>query len=82
MNQSFVKGYEVMYWRDGDDEIDFVLRKNHRVIAIEVKSNRETHTGAMTLFRERFKPHAVLLVGPGGIGIEEFLMADPADLFR
>ena len=82
VNQSFAKGYDVMYWRDGDDEIDFVLRKNLRVVAIEVKSNRETHTGAMALFRERFKPHAVLLVGPGGIGIEEFLLADPADLFR
>ena len=82
VNQSFVKSYDVMYWRDGDDEIDFVLKKGERLVAIEVKSNRETHTGAMARFRERFSPHGVLLVGPEGIGIREFLLLDPLELFR
>ena len=82
VNQSFVKCYDVMYWSDGDDEIDFVLKKGERLVAIEVKSNRETHTGAMARFRERFSPHGVLLVGPEGIGIREFLLLDPLELFR
>jgi predicted AAA+ superfamily ATPase len=82
VSQSFVKGYGVMYWRDGDDEIDFVLRKGEKLVAIEVKSNRETYTGAMAVFREKYKPHSVVLVGPEGIGIEEFLSSDPSDLFR
>ena len=82
VNQSFVKSYDVMYWRDGDYEIDFVLKKGERLVAIEVKSNRETHTGAMSRFRERFNPYGVLLVGPEGIGIREFLLLDPIEFFR
>ena len=82
VNQSFVKGYEVMYWRDGDYEVDFVLKKGERLVAVEVKSNRETHTASMPRFRERFSPHGVLLVGPEGVGIEEFLSLDPSELFR
>jgi len=82
VNQSFVKGYEVMYWRDGDDEIDFVLKKGERLVAIEVKSNRETHTGAMSRFRTRFNPHGIMIVGPEGMGVEEFLLLDPTELFR
>ena len=54
VSQSFVRGYEVMYWRDNDDEIDFVLRKGDKLVAIEVKSNRETYTGAMAVFRDKF----------------------------
>ena len=82
VNQSFVKGYEVMYWRDGDDEIDFVLKKGERLVAIEVKSNRESHTGAMSRFRTRFNPHGIMIVGPEGMGVEEFLLLDPTELFR
>ena len=71
-----------MYWRDGDYEVDFVLKKGEQLVAVEVKSNRETHTASMPRFRERFSPHGVLLVGPEGVGIEEFLSLDPSELFR
>lgn len=79
---AFVHGYEVRCWRDGDFEVDFVVRKGTRVVAVEVKSNRESHTKAMGVFRERFKPHGVVLVGPEGMGVEEFLEMDPGELFR
>lgn len=79
---AFVHGYELMYWREGGFEMDFVLRKGSRTVAVEVKSNREIYTEAMSVFRERFKPYGVMLVGPEGTGLEEFLSMNPADLFR
>ena len=36
--------FEIFYWREQDDEVDFVLRKKGSVVAIEVKSNAEKRT--------------------------------------
>lgn len=41
VSQAFVHRFEVFYWRERDDEVDFVLRKKGSVVAIEVKSNAE-----------------------------------------
>ena len=44
VSQAFVHRFEVYYWRERDDEVDFVLRKKGSVVAIEVKSNAEKRT--------------------------------------
>lgn len=31
-------GFEVYYWRERDQEVDFVLQKGKRLLALEVKS--------------------------------------------
>lgn len=65
---------EVFYWRDGPREVDFVLRKARRVVAIEVKSGkRREGKPALAAFAERHKVHKKLLVGGDGIPIADFL---------
>lgn len=62
------------YWRDDSFEVDFVLQRGDRAVAIEVKSG--LHRGAlpgMDEFKRRFRPHDSLLVGKGGIPLNEFL---------
>ena len=64
----------VHYWRDGNDEVDFVLERGPRVVAIEVKSGAKAPlTGGMDEFRRRYNPHNCLRVGVGGIPLDEFL---------
>ena len=64
----------VYYWRDGVLEVDFVLTRGPEVIAVEVTSGRRLRpTRGMEEFSERFNPHRSLLVGEGGIPLEEFL---------
>jgi len=65
---------ELFYWREGDLEVDFVLRSAGRVAAIEVKSGRSegSHPG-LEAFRSIFEPDGCLLVGEGGIALEDFL---------
>lgn len=65
---------ELFYWRERNREVDFVARAGRLVTAIEVKSGRarDVHAG-MTAFAETFKPRRKLLVGSGGIAVEEFL---------
>ena len=74
--QAFVHRFEVFYWRDRADEVDFVLRKKGTVVAIEVKSNAEKDTKGLHVFREKFNPKSAFIVGDGGISAEDFLSMD------
>ena len=81
VSQAFVHRIEVFYWRDRDDEVDFILRKKGSVVAIEVKSNAEKKTDGLAVFREKFNPKSAFIVGDGGISAEEFLTMDIRKLF-
>ena len=41
------EGFEVVWWRDGVDEVDFVQRKGAALTAVEVKGVLEQGTGAV-----------------------------------
>jgi len=65
---------DLYYWRDRNREVDFVVRAGRAVTAIEVKSGRARDVlPGMDAFAAAFKPRRKLLVGGGGIAIEEFL---------
>ncbi len=81
VSQAFVHRLEVFYWRERDNEVDFILRKKGKVVAVEVKSNAEKNTVGLDVFRERFKPHAAFIVGSGGINAEDFLTIEIEKLF-
>ena len=67
------------YWREGQFEADFVLQRGARSVAIEVKSGRRrTALRGLDEFERRFSPHRSLLVGEGGVPLNEFLTA-PAE---
>ena len=81
VSQAFVHRLEVFYWRERDNEVDFILRKKGKVVAVEVKSNAEKNTVGLDVFRERFKPHAAFIVGSGGINAEDLLTIEIEKLF-
>ena len=73
----------VHYWRESPHEVDFVLRRGPRIVAIEVKGGAKIGLlRGLDAFRERFRPSRILLVGEGGIPLEEFLMAPPNQWFE
>ena len=71
---------ELFYWREGNREVDFVVRSGRRLVAMEVKSGRAplAHSG-LAAFSETFKPTRTLLVGGDGIPVGEFLSRPVAD---
>jgi predicted AAA+ superfamily ATPase len=81
INNSITDRYSLHYWREGNQEVDYVLEKNGKLIAIEVKSGRRSGNTGMKLFADKFHPVKVLLVGTGGIPLEEFLKITPSALF-
>ena len=67
------KQIELFYWREGDKEVDFVLKCGNSLTAIEVKSGHETfRRSGIDSFVAAFKPSRVMVVGEQGIPLEEF----------
>lgn len=56
-------------------------RRSKHCIALEVKSNATSSGKGMQAFSDHFTPDRVLLIGEGGIPLEQFLRIDPMDLF-
>jgi predicted AAA+ superfamily ATPase len=82
INESLSSNIEIFYWREGQYEVDFVLRKGKTLIALEVKSGRRRETlPGMEMFKKKFKPSKMLLVGSGGMPIDEFLKTPVDQLF-
>jgi predicted AAA+ superfamily ATPase len=71
------------YWRERGAEVDFVVKAGRRLVALEVKSGRspQAHPGTAA-FAAAFRPQRTLLVGGGGIALEEFLARPVADWVR
>jgi uncharacterized protein len=65
---------ELFYWRERNQEVDFVVKSGRRLVAIEVKSGRapQAHPG-IAAFAAAFGPQRSLLIGSDGIAVEEFL---------
>ncbi len=81
INHAISERYNLMYWREGNYEVDFVLEKGNKVIGIEVKSGMRVENKGMGVFAEKYFPEKVLLVGNGGIPFDEFLSMNPKNLF-
>ena len=82
LSRAAAGGYEVLYWRIGGLEVDFVLRRRGCLAAIEVKTNAESSTDGLDIFRQSFSPATSLVVGPSGLPLPEFLSIDPAEFLR
>lgn len=80
-NHSLMEGFKVYYWREGNDEIDFVIERRGKVVGIEVKSGNTQKASGIDSFRNKFHPDKILLIGKNGLTYEEFLKINPAELF-
>lgn len=81
VSQAFVHRFNVYYWRERNDEVDFILQKKSSLVAIEVKSNAEKRTEGLEKFKQMFNPKSSFIVGDGGISAEDFFSMDLNKLF-
>lgn len=73
-NGALGTGIAVSYWRERNQEVDFVLQRGDARVAIEVKSGaRSQALPGMAAFDKSHRPTRRLLVGGGGIPLAEFL---------
>lgn len=81
LNHSVSERYNLHYWREGNNEVDFILEKGSKVIGLEVKSGASADNEGMGIFNDKFHPNKMLLVGTGGIPYADFLKINPKELF-
>lgn len=74
---------ELFYWREGDKEVDFVLKRGKSITALEVKSGEESLVrSGIDSFVHQFKPSRIILVGEQGIPLKEFLKSPITDFIN
>ncbi|MDR1272740.1 MAG: ATP-binding protein [Clostridiales Family XIII bacterium] len=68
------EGFEVYWWRERNDEVDFVIRKGRNLTAIEVKSGRAKNVGGSLVFKSLYPEAFSLIVGSTDLSLEDFLL--------
>jgi predicted AAA+ superfamily ATPase len=81
VNAAPVAGFNVYYWRHRNEEVDFVLEKRSKIVALEVKTGADDNTSGMKAFKDQFNPDKILLIGKKGLPWQELLKINPAELF-
>jgi len=74
--------WSVTYWREGNQEVDFVVRRGSRVWGVEVKSGRAGRLSGLAVFRRRHPAAKAWVLGAEGVELETFFDRDPADFFE
>ena len=68
------EGFEVYWWRERGDEVDFVIKKGSQLTALEVKSGRIKNTGGSLIFKKLYPDALSLIVGSVNCNLEDFLL--------
>lgn len=81
INSARVNNFQVFYWRDVNDEVDFIIQKNNVVIPIEVKLGKiKSHKGLIN-FSKEFKSKKSILISDDAFNWQEFLKMDIGEMF-
>jgi predicted AAA+ superfamily ATPase len=81
INSGLKNNFNVYYWNENNYEVDYVIEKGDKAIALEVKSGHDSAHKGLAIFDKEFHPHRLFLVGTDGIPFEEFLKLNPVELF-
>lgn len=77
--RSECEGFDVMWWREGVKEVDYVIRDGSALTAIEVKGGAESGQSGMAEFLDNHPGTKRIVVGgaaAGACSIENFLMGE------
>jgi uncharacterized protein len=69
--------FHVGYFRDRNDEVDFVVGVGDRRVGVEVKSGRSGKLIGLRSFVKRFDGARGIVIGAGGLPLDEALTGDP-----
>jgi predicted AAA+ superfamily ATPase len=70
------------YWRHSNSEVDYVIRSDRKVLAVEVASGREHNRRGVRAFSKRFPDAAAMILGEGGLPLETALLSGPQALLE
>lgn len=80
-NESLKGSISLFYWRDRNDEVDFVIERDGKIIGIEVKSTTSRNNRGMTSFQKKYHPFRTICIDENRMPWKEFIRLRPSELF-
>ncbi len=75
LNSSLGTKIEIFYWKEGNNEVDFVIRKDDIVITVTIENDRKNlDFRGIEEFSRLYAPQCNLFVGEKGIPVDQFLL--------
>ncbi len=81
LNQCRINNISLYYWRDGNSEVDFILKKGSKLISLEVKSGTIKNNKGLSEFAGRFKTFKTIVISNDTISWKDFIKIDINSLF-
>ena len=82
LNAAAAKKFKLYYWSENNKEVDFVIERDQEIVAIEVKSGKDSYNSGLSAFNDSFHPKSLFIIGTDCISVEDFLSSDPEILFE
>jgi predicted AAA+ superfamily ATPase len=82
LNHSITENYNLYYWNENSNEVDYVMEKDGEIIGLEVKSGKDSTNTGLSIFRKQFNPKHTFIIGTDGIAFEEFFTMNPTTFFK
>jgi predicted AAA+ superfamily ATPase len=80
-NETIKGTFSLWYWRERNDEVDFVIERDGEIIGIEVKSAFSRDKRGLAAFQKRYDPAMTLVIDNHTLPWYEFIKIPPQDLF-
>ena len=80
-NEAMRGSFSLFYWRDRNDEVDFVIESNGKLVGIEVKSTFSRNKRGMTAFQKRYSPVRTICIDDRTLPWHEFIRLKPEEIF-
>lgn len=80
-NEAMKGAFSLFYWRDRNDEVDYVIEKGGKLIGIEVKSTYTRNKRGLVVFQKRYNPAKTVSIDDNILPWHEFISINPSDLF-
>jgi predicted AAA+ superfamily ATPase len=81
LNFSKILNFKLYYWRENNQEVDFIIQQGKTLIAIEVKLGKIRFHEGLESFNKKYKTKLTLLISDEGMKWQDFLKLDLINLF-
>ncbi|MCA0386331.1 MAG: AAA family ATPase [Firmicutes bacterium] len=71
------KGYDLFYWKDNANEVDFLLQKESDIIPIEVKASTNTRSRSLKEYIRQYHPQVSIRISKKNFGLSEGIKSVP-----
>jgi len=80
-NEALKDRISLYYWRERNDEVDYVIESGGKIIGLEVKSTWSGNKRGLTAFQKKFNPLKTIIIDDHILPWHEFIRINPEELF-